>query len=45
MRSAINSPDKIDLAGKIYTESKAPIDTFLDQLSNDLAEDESKALV
>ena len=40
--AARNSPDKIDLAGKISTESKALIDPFLDQLSKDLTEDESQ---
>ena len=34
-----NSPDKIDLVGKVSTESQAPTDSFLDQLSRDLAED------
>ena len=40
--TARNSPDKIDLAGKISTKSEAPADPFLDQLSTDLAEDEKK---
>ena len=37
-----NSPDKIDLVGKISTESQAPTDPFLDQLSKDLAENEKQ---
>ena len=37
-----SSPDKIDLVGKISTESQAPTDPFLDQLSTDLAEDEKQ---
>ena len=37
-----NSPDKIDLVGKISTESQALTDHFLDQLSKDLAEDEKQ---
>ena len=37
-----NSPDKIDLVGKISTESQAPTEPFLDQLSKDLAEDEKQ---
>ena len=37
-----NSPDKIDLFGKIFTESQTPTDPFLDQLSKDLAEDEKQ---
>ena len=40
--TARNSLDKIDLAGKISTESQAPTDPFLDQLSKDLAEDEKR---
>ena len=31
--AARNFPDKMDLVGKIYTESQAPTDPFLDQLS------------
>ena len=42
MLAARNSPDKIDLARKISTESKALIEPFLDQLNKDLAEDESQ---
>ena len=34
-----NSPDKIDLVGKISTEAQAPADPFLDELSKELAED------
>ena len=37
-----NSPDKIDLVGKISTESYVSIDLFLEQLSKDLAEDEKQ---
>ena len=37
-----NSPDKIDLVGKISTEAQAPADAFPDQLSKDLAEDEKQ---
>ena len=37
-----NSPDKIDLVGKIFTKSQAPTDPFQDQLSKDLAEDEKQ---
>ena len=40
--AARNSPDKIDLVGKIYTESQAPTDSFLYQLSKDLAEDKKQ---
>ena len=42
MLAARNSPDKIDLAGKISTASKALIEPFLDQLNKDLTEDESQ---
>ena len=45
MLAAKNSPDKLDLSGKISTKSKAQIDPFLDQFSIDLAEDEIKVLV
>ena len=38
--AARNSPDKIDLVGIISTESQAPTDPFLDQLSKDFTEDE-----
>ena len=37
-----NSPDKIDLVGKISTKAQAPADPFLDQLSKDLVEDEKQ---
>ena len=37
-----NSPDEIDLVGKTTTESLAPTDPFLDQLSKDLTEDEKQ---
>ena len=37
-----NSPDKIGLAGKIFTKSQAPPDPFLDQLSKDLEKDEKQ---
>ena len=37
-----NSPDKIDLVGKISTEAQAPADAFPNQLSKDLAEDEKQ---
>ena len=40
--AARNSPDKIDLVGKISTESQVSIDLFLEQLSKDLAEDEKQ---
>ena len=36
--AARNFPEKLDLVGKISTESQAPTDPFLDQLSKDLAE-------
>ena len=42
MLTARNSPDKIDLAGKISTESKALIEPFLDQLNKHLTEDENQ---
>ena len=37
-----NSPDEIDLIGKISTEVQAPADPFLDQLFKDLTEDEKQ---
>ena len=40
--AARNSPGKIDLVGKISTESKVSTDLFLKQLSKDLAEDEEQ---
>ena len=40
--AARNSPNQIDLIGKISTESQAPTDPFLDQLAKDLAEDEKQ---
>ena len=40
--AARNSPKEVDLVGKISTESQAPTDPFLDQLSKDLAEDEKQ---
>ena len=42
MLAVRNSADRINLSGKISTESKAPTDSFLDQLSKDLAEDEKQ---
>ena len=42
MLAAKNSPDKLDLSGKISTKSKAQIDPFLNQFSIDLAEDENQ---
>ena len=40
--AARNSPGKIDLVGKISTESKVSTDLFLEQLSKDLAENEEQ---
>ena len=40
--AARNSPNQIDLIGKISTESQAPTDPFLDQLAKDLTEDEKQ---
>ena len=41
--AARNSRGKIDLVGKISTESQTQTDTFLNQLSKDLAEDEKQS--
>ena len=41
--AARNFPEKIYLVGKISTESQAPTDSFLGQLSKDLAEHERQS--